>query len=193
MSTSKSSISRRKAMAGIGAGGLGVALAVSSTRAAQTMSLADHPMTGVWLAMANPPLPDDPQVAAPSIFGADGTVLLSVPITQAGQQGVQFNSPYVGIWEAYDERTAHFTAVQMLSDASGAYLGTVTVDGHPKVSEEGLTFVDDGSLVTVTIRDAAGAVVVVVPPGTPGRPVTGIKMRVGNPGFPGAEDATPVS
>jgi hypothetical protein len=71
-------------------------------------------------------------------------------------------------------------------------VGSVTIDGHPRVDEDGATFVDDGSLVTVTIRDAAGAVVVVVPPGTPGRPVTAVRMRVGNPGFPGEEDATPV-
>ena len=55
-----------------------------------------------------------------------------------------------------------------------------------------MSFIDDGSLVTITIRDAANAIVMVVPPGTPGPPVTAIKMRVGNPGFPGEEDATPV-
>jgi hypothetical protein len=70
-------------------------------------------------------------------------------------------------------------------------VGSVTVDGHPQVSEDGLTLFDDGSLVTVTIRDAAGAVVVVVPPGTPGRRITATKMRVGNPGFSGDEDTTP--
>jgi len=60
------------------------------------------------------------------------------------------------------------------------------------VSEEWTRLVDTGVLVTVTIRDAAGKVVTVVPPGPTPRPVTAIKMRVGNPGFPGEEDATPV-
>lgn len=195
MNTSRASapVSRRTALAGLSAGGIGIALAAQGSGAAQEISRADHPMTGVWMAMANPPLPDDPQVAAPSIFGADGTVLLMFPLTQAGPQGAQFNAAYVGVWEPYDEQTAHFTATQSLSDAEGTFLGTVTVDGHPKVSEDGMSFSDDGSLVTVTIRDATGAVVTVVPPGTPGRPVTGIKMRVGNPGFPGEENATPVS
>ena len=75
---------------------------------------------------------------------------------------------------------------------AGHLVGSVTIDGHPKVSEDGMSFTDDGSLVTVTIRDAAGEVVMVVPPNTDGPPVTAIKMRVGNPGFPGDENATPV-
>ena len=191
-SVGRSSVSRRAALSGLGAGGLGVALTATGARAAQAMSTADHPMTGVWMAMANPPLPDDPQVAAPSVFGTDGSVLLMFPLTQAGPQGVQFTSAYVGVWEPYDEQTCHFTATQMLSDANGSFLGTVTVDGHPRVSEDGMTFSDDGSLVTVTIRDAGGVIVTVIPPGAGGRPVTGIRMRVGNPGFPGEEDATPV-
>ena len=98
----------------------------------------------------------------------------------------------MGLWEPYDEQTGHFTAVQAIADMTGKLIGSVTIDGHPHVNEDGMTFIDDGSLVTVTIRDAAGAVVTVVPPGTPGRPVTAVKMRVGNPGFPGEESATPV-
>jgi hypothetical protein len=73
-------------------------------------SLADHPMTGMWLAMANPPLPDDPQVPVPSLLAADGTVLLVFPVTQKGPQGVQFNSAYVGTWEPETERRAHFSS-----------------------------------------------------------------------------------
>jgi hypothetical protein len=146
-------------------------------------SLAEHPLTGTWLAMANPPLPDSPQVAAPSYFGADGSVLLMFPLTQAGPQGVQFNSAYVGTWEADGERRGHFTAVQLLSDANGTFLGSVTVDGYPVVSEDGRTFIDDGSKVTVTIRDPGGAIVQQFP-GAGGRPVTGIRMSPGSPGFP---------
>ena len=78
----------------------------------ETPALADHPMAGMWLAMANPPLPDDPQVPVPSLLAADGTVLLMFPVTQKGPQGVQFNSAYVGTWEPETERRAHFTAIQ---------------------------------------------------------------------------------
>jgi hypothetical protein len=145
--------------------------------------LADHPLTGTWMAMANPPLPDSPQVAAPSLFSADGSVLLMFPITQAGPDGVQFNSAYVGTWEADGDRRGHFTATQLLSDAEGTFLGSVTVDGYPVVSEDGQTFVDDGSLVQVTIRDPAGAIVAQFP-GEGARPVTGIRMGGGSSGFP---------
>jgi hypothetical protein len=187
-------VSRRSALTGLGAGGLGVALATQGSRAAQTMSTADHPLTGVWLAMANPPAQrDDPQFPAPSIFAADGTVVLGFVPAAIGMDGkIQFPGSPIGVWEPYDEQTGHFTAVQAIADMTGALVGSVTIDGHPKVSEDGMSFVDDGSLVTITIRDAANAVVTVVPPNTDGPPVTAVKMRVGNPGFPGEEDATPV-
>jgi hypothetical protein len=190
------SVSRRRALAGLGAGGLGLAVAATSRRAAAqgaAPDFSDHPLAGTWMAMANPPLETDPQVAVSSRFGADGSVLLVFPLTQVGPQGVQFNSPYVGTWEPDGERRGHFTAVQLLSDVDGAFLGSVTVDGYPEVSEDGQTFADDGSKVMVTIRDPAGAVVQeILPTGAPvGRPVTGTRMGVGAPGFPTNAAATP--
>jgi hypothetical protein len=89
----------------------------------------------------------------------------------------------VGTWEADSDRRGHFTATQLLSDATGAFLGSVTVDGYPEVNEDGQTFVDDGSKVMVTIRDATGAIVQQMP-GAGGPPVTGIRMAPGVPGFP---------
>jgi hypothetical protein len=146
----------------------------------------------MWLAMANPARAEDPQFPAPSLFAADGTVVLGWPPAAIGMDGtLQYTGSAMGVWEPYDARTGHFTAVQALADATGALVGSVTIDGHPEVSEDGTRFVDTGVLVTVTIRDAAGQVVAVVPPGPTPRPVTAIKMRVGNPGFPGEEDATP--
>lgn len=181
-------VSRRAALAGTGAASIGTGLALAGfpgRAAAQDATLADHPMTGTWLAMANPLLPDAPQVAVPSVLAADGSVLLMFPLTQAGPQGVQFNAAYVGTWEADDERRAHFTAVSVISDATGAFLGTVTVDGYPEASEDGQTFIDDGSRVVITVRDPAGAVVDQFPD-TSGRPVTGTRMGPGSPGFPAA-------
>ena len=108
---------------------------------------------------------------------------------------MQFNSAYVGTWEPDGERRGHFTAVQLLSDAGGAFLGSVTVDGYPVFSDDGQTLVDDGSKVMVTIRDPEGAVVQeVLPSGAPvGRPVTATRMGPGSPGFPtnAAAAATP--
>jgi DNA-binding CsgD family transcriptional regulator len=80
-------VSHHTALAGFGAAGFGLTLASRGGTAAQNTppdALASHPLTGAWLAMAHPPLPDDPQVAVPSIVGADRTVLLMFPLTQAG-------------------------------------------------------------------------------------------------------------
>lgn len=174
-------VTRRTAIASLG--GASAALVAGSAAGRQSTSLADHPLTGVWMAMANPPLPDDPQVPAPSYYGADGTVVIAFPITQRSPTGVQVNSDLIGTWEAHDEVTGHFTAVQMLSDLNGVFTGTVTIDGFPRVHEDGQTFVDDGSLVTVTIRDPGGTVVATIS-GLGGRPVTGVRMAPGAPGIP---------
>jgi hypothetical protein len=193
MTRSSNLVSRRTALAGLGAGSLGVAIGARGTQAAQAMSTADHPLTGMWLALANPARVEDPQVPGSALFAADGTVVLNWVPAGIGLDGtLQYNSIYMGVWEPYDDRTGHFTAVQVTADAAGNLTGTVTVDGHPEVSEDGTSFIDTGALVTVTIRDAAGKVVTVIPPAPTPRPVTAIKMRVGNPGFPGEEQATPV-
>jgi hypothetical protein len=194
MSTSKSdsTVSRRTALAGLSAGGVGAALGVRSARA-KSLSTADHPLMGVWLALANPAgQREAPQFPAPSLFAADGTVILGFVPAAIGMDGkIQYTGSPMGVWEPYDEQTGHFTAVQAIADMTGALVGSVTIDGHPKVNADGMTFTDDGSLVTVTVRDPTGKVVNVIPP-TKGTPVTAIKMRVGNPGFPGEENATPV-
>jgi hypothetical protein len=190
---SNNTVSRRTAVAGLGAGGLGIALGARSAGAASSMSTANHPLMGMWLAMANPTRRGvDEQFPAPSLFAADGTVVLGfVPAAIGADGAIQFTGSPMGVWEPYDEQTGHFTAVQAIADKTGKLVGSVTIDGHPKVSADGTTFIDDGSLVTVTIRDGAGGVVTVVPPGGGGLPVTAIKMRVGNPGFPGSENDKP--
>ncbi|MGH2614191.1 MAG: hypothetical protein ACRDJC_03045 [Thermomicrobiales bacterium] len=192
-----SGLSRRTALGSVAAltAGLGLGSQRNRATAQEATDLSGHPLTGTWLAMANPPLPDDPQIPVPSLFAADGTVLLGFPATQRGPEGVQFTSSYVGTWEPDDERTGHFTAVQLISAADGAFLGTVTVDGYPQVSDDGLSFTDDGSQVIVTLRDATGAIVnQIVPTVQPaGRPVTAVRMGVGSPGFPqGTPAATPM-
>ena len=185
----------RTGLAGIGAAFASVPPWASRASAQASGDLASHPLTGWWMAMANPPLPDDPQIAVPSLFAADGSVVLIFPVAQAGPNGVQFNSAYGGTWMADSERRGHFTATQSLADANGTFLGTVTVDGFPEVNEDGQTFIDDGSRVTVTIRDPAGAVVNTIGPGSGGRPVTGTRMGGGSAGFPEGtpEASTPAS
>lgn len=195
---SRDAISRRSTIAALAGGGLAAAMFAGSQAAeaqGAPVDYSNHPLCGIWMGLANPPLLEDPQVYGPAVFAADGFVLLMFPITQVGPNGVQFNTPYVGTWEPYDEQIGHFTAVQLLSDAAGVQLGSVTVDGHPLVSNDGQSFIDDGSLVTVTIRDAAGATVAVVPPGITPRPVTAVRMAPGVSGFPGNSpgEGTPIS
>ena len=172
------SVSRRTALAGLGAGSLGLALAARGHSAGAqdaASQMAAHPIVGVW--MVNTPRFG----LAPSIFFPDGTVVVARPATQAGPQGVAFVSSEVGTWEPVSARGVHFTSVGLRSDANGTYTGSVTIDGHPTVSEDGQTFVDDSPDSGPTIRDAAGTVVA-APRGQP--PVTGIRMGVGSPGFP---------
>lgn len=186
MTTSRTTaaVSRRTALAGLGAGGLGLALAASARPAAAqdttSEAMASHPIVGVW----NVKAPSGPDIA---VFSADGTNVHALPTASAGPQGVQFVSALVGTWEPIGPRTVHFTSVQQISDANGAFVGTVTIDGHPTVSEDGQSLLDDASETTVTIRDAAGTVVDVI---TGGPPATGVRMAVGAPGFP---EATPTA
>jgi len=111
---------------------------------------------------------------------------MGVPTTQAGPQGVTFVSAEAGTWESIGERSAHFTAVQLLSDANGVFTGTVTIDAYQTVSEDGQTFVSD-ERSSVTIRDAQNNVIDVI---RGGPPAIGTRMAVGAPGFPEPSPAT---
>ncbi len=85
-------------------------------------------------------------------------MVIVAPPTRTGPQGVSFVSSGVGTWEPTSGRGIHFTVVQLLSDVNGTYTGSVTIDGHPTVSEDDRTFVDDSPDSGPTIRDAAGHV-----------------------------------
>src|SRR5687768_14354203 len=124
-------VSRRTALAGLGAGSLGLALAVSARQAsaqdATAEAMANHPIVGNWMATtgAGP---------AMAVFLADGTNIQGLPATQAGPNGVEFVSTQVGSWEPVSARGVHFTGVQLHSDAAGVVTGTVTIDAYPVVS-----------------------------------------------------------
>ena len=172
-------LSRRAVLGGGGALaaalGLGGRLGRAAAQEATPQAMARHPIVGAWNVVT-------PAGPAPGIFAADGTVLIAVQATQVGPQGVTFVSAQPGTWEPVSERGIHFTGVQLHSDASGAFTGSVTIDGYPVVSEDGQTVFDDQSQGKITIRDAAGAVVQELSTaGAP--PVTGTRMGVGAPGF----------
>ena len=175
-------VSRRAALAGLGAGGLGLAFAArggsASAQDATADALANHPIVGVWMVTT-------PTGLGLAAFAADGIHIGGVPTAQAGPQGVTFTGAQAGTWEPTGPRGIHFTGVQLHSDADGTFTGTVTIDGYPEVSEDGQTLFDDETRSVITTRDAAGAVLQVTPAlGAP--PVTGVRMGVGIPGFPAA-------
>ena len=173
------SISRRAALAGLGAGGIGLALADVPVAAAQDAdAMATHPIIGVW----NVKAPPGPSLA---VFLADGTNIQAVAATQAGPDGVVFVSTQVGSWEPVSERGVHFTGVQLHSDADGNLVGTVEIDAYPVVSEDGQSLLDDDPRSGPLVRDAAGNVIANLR-GTGGPPATGVRMGVGASGLPTA-------
>ena len=179
----KRSLSRRAALAGLGAGGLGLALAAARPAVAQDATaeaMANHPIVGVW----NVTTPAGPALA---VFFADGTNIQGLPATMPGPQGVSYVSTQVGTWVPIDKHSVHFTGVQLHTDANGTLVGTVTIDGHPTVSEDGQTLRDDNPESGPTIRDAADNVVDVL---RGGPLVTGVRMGVGVPGLPGSTSVT---
>ena len=177
-------LSRRHALAGLGIGGLAVAARSLSTSAQDDAEMASHPMAGIWLAVT----PDGP---GPSFFFADGSFIGSSSPISAGPDGtISFLSPQYGTWEPDSEYGIHFTSVQNVHDATGAFTGTTTVDGYPVASEDGESFYDDGSRVRVTIRDASGAITMVLGEDGSLPPVYGNRMRPGAPGF---QEGTPAA
>jgi hypothetical protein len=89
-----------------------------------------HPIVGVWMVAA----PTGPALA---VFSADGANIQGVPAAQAGPQGVTFTGAQIGTCEPVDERRIHFTGVQLLAGDNSAFVGSVTIDGHPRVSDDG--------------------------------------------------------
>lgn len=182
--SSNHSVSRRTAVAGLVGGSLAVAgLRLPATAAQTKPDLAMHPIVGVWLVTT----PIGPSFA---VFSADGVNIQGVPTAQAGPQGVTFTGAQVGTWEPISERGVHFTGVQLQTDASGKYLGSVTIDGHPVVSADGQRIVDDSPATTITVRDATGNVVNVVKPNPGSPPATGVRLKPGFAGFPAGTPAT---
>lgn len=158
-------------------------------------AMAEHPIVGAWLTMN----PGDPPSASPVSFTADGIMTVAyAPSYIDPELGLTFQGTAIGAWEPTGERSIRFTFVQALSDTDGNYLGTFTLDGYPEVSEDGLAFVDEGTMARVTIRDANNVITVQAGGGQGEEPITppvhARRIQVGNPGFPDvAAAATPAT
>jgi hypothetical protein len=172
------SVSRRSALAGLGAGGLGLALASNARQASAQDSateMAKHPMVGTWMTG------NGPNELAVIHWDADGNMTNNLHFGSPGPDGTVIRSnPFAGVWEPESARGIHITFMALTFDATGAVTGTFTVDGYPVASEDGMSFWDDGTRVVVTLRDASGAVSQVIH-GVP--PVAGVRMAPGKPGY----------
>ena len=158
MSTTDSQhpLSRRTALAGLSAAGLGLAL-TSPARGAfaqeETGDLAGHPLTGTWAALT-------PGGVVPQIHGADGSFIAAFPPNYVDAAlGLTFQGPALGRWEADGERTGHFTMIQALSDANGTYVGTFQLAADLEAGTDGQTWSGTKS-AHIIMRDAANNVLV---------------------------------
>ncbi len=172
------SVTRRTALAGLGAGGLGLALAATTRHAAAqdaTAEMANHPLVGTWLAGTGP------TDLAVIHWDADGDMTNNGSLPTPGPDGTLIHgTPFAGVWEPDGDRGIHITFTAVTFDATGAVTGTTTVDGYPVAGEDGQSFWDDGTRVVVTLRDATGTVTQVIN-GVP--PVAGVRMAPGKPGY----------
>jgi hypothetical protein len=172
------SISRRTALAGLGAGGAGLAMAAAVRSASAqdaATEMANHPLVGTWLGGTNV---NDLQLVH---WAADGNMDFQASVAPTVTDGVTtYNDTAMGVWEPDGERGMHITFTWATRDANGAVTGTTTVDGYPVASEDGNSYVDDGTRVVLTLRDPAGAVTQEIT-GVPR--VTGVRVVPGKPGY----------
>ena len=174
-------VSRRTALAGLGAGGLGLALAqTNAARAAAqdaATDLAHHPLVGTWLSGTSS------NDIGLNYWGPDGSMTLQtiiVPVPGESEGSFTYNDQAMGVWEPISERGIHITFTWATRDATGVPISSTTVEGFPVASEDGMSFLDDGTKVVVTLRDPTGTVTQVI--NTVPR-VIGVRVRPGKPGY----------
>lgn len=133
------SLSRRTALAGVGVGSLGLALAAaprtSIAQDATPTSMVGHPLVGTWIVVRDVTTPNQ----APSIvvYNADGG--LSDP-----SQGV------AGVWEATGPRSGAWTLVVFLDGGNSGYL---VVRSIGEVAEDGDSFSSVSYTYTIVAPD----------------------------------------
>lgn len=111
-------VSRRTALAGLAAGGLGLT-AVGAARQASAQdatpgAAGGHALVGTWLFT----FPHDPEHPALDTFGADGTLVQSGP----GGEGA-------GAWRATGPAVAELTVVLLQGTEAAVIHATIDVDG----------------------------------------------------------------
>lgn len=146
-------VSRRSALAGLGLGALGVAIARPATAQEAAGNLASHPLVGTWAVIT-------PGGVVPQIHGADGSLIAAFPPNYVDPAlGLTFQGPALGRWEADGERTGHFTFIQALSDATGTYVGTFQLADELEAGADGQTW-SGATSAHIIVRDAANNVLI---------------------------------
>ncbi len=175
------SLSRRTALAGLGAGSLGLALAATARPAAAqdaAAEMASHPLVGTWLAGR---APNDITVAH---WGPDGNMTTNLPTVGVGPDGaIIYSDSSMGSWVPVSDRGIHFIFTNRTYDATGALTGYFTVEGHPVASEDGMSFWDDAIEATVTLRDPNGVVVQSFGGDGSVPPIGGVRLVPGKSGY----------
>jgi hypothetical protein len=130
-----SSLSRRTALAGLGAGGLGFAVGTRSVAAATPgLSTAGHPLVGTWFLTTSSTNPTDADDLF--ILHADGTYV------EANADG----SVRLGVWEPTSPTTATLTITAYSRDAAGASAGGITIRLTITLNPDGNSYVAEGTI-----------------------------------------------
>jgi len=133
MSTPRTNaVSRRTALAGLGAGGLGLGLGASArsvTAQEASVEMATHPIVGAWFLRNDPNNLVDVDYG---IFHGDGTYTGMHPIA----------GPVIGVWRPAGEQNVDVTTNALnISFEAGQYVpGTVHGWYSLTVDEDGMTF-----------------------------------------------------
>jgi hypothetical protein len=169
-----SPVSRRTALAGIGAGGLGLA-AATTARSVAAQDTATHPIVGLWTGVKAPG--DPPGLNAFNTFHADGTLTSVHSFAGAG----------VGAWESTGERTANWIIKYLnIADAPGEFVaGTVTVWSALTVDADGNSHTEEA---VIELKATDGTVVALFP-----FSATHVRVVMGPPPLGTPEAGTPIS
>lgn len=176
---SRASFNRRAVLSRIAVAGaaVGIGSRIDAATAQDVANeMANHPLVGTWLSGTGP---NDLSLVH---WSADGNQDFPATIfpSKAASGTITYNDSAMGVWEPIDDRAIHITFTWATRDEIGAVIETTTVDGYPVASDDGMSFVDDGTKVVITQRDPSGAITQV----TTGVPVViGVRALPGDIGY----------
>ena len=138
-------ISRRTALAGLGAGGLALAVATTA-RPAGAQESATPPFVGLWTQEKSADLP--PGFVNFTAIHADGTI----------SSIHSFAGPGVGAWQATGERTADWTIkfLNLAGEPGGYVSGIVTARSSLAIAADGNSITED-AVIELIASDGTNA------------------------------------